>query len=65
MTLDDQANQFAIALLMPESLLKADIQAMGGIDLVDDADAAKLARRYGVSIALLGYRLGQIDASKR
>lgn len=50
---------------MPEDMLKADVAKMGGIDLVDDVNAGALARRYGVSIALLGYRLGQIDARKR
>ena len=58
--IEQEANAFALALLMPEEWLRRDVKAMGTIDIVDDVKVGKLAKKYQVSIALMTFRLGQI-----
>lgn len=57
---DREANEFAMALLMPEGLLRREVQRIGGLDLCDDDAVKKLARMFGVPQALLAIRLGQL-----
>jgi len=58
--MDAEVNAFALALLMPEPLLRADIAKMGGVDLCDDNAVEKLAKRYQVPVAAMALRLGQL-----
>lgn len=51
-----EANQFAAALLMPEMLLRAEIERLG-LDLDDEVDVGELARRFAVSTAAMSFRL--------
>ena len=59
--IEREANQFAMALLMPEHLLKLAIEEIGltGIDLHGD-DVKKLAGMFQVEEKLMAFRLGQI-----
>lgn len=50
-----EANNFAAALLMPESLLKADIENIVGS--ITDTHVVRLATKYGVSEQAMGFRL--------
>ena len=53
------ANDFARCLLMPREFIFQDIkkwQNRSGIELVDDA-VPSLAKQYGVSERMMGYRL--------
>lgn len=58
--MDAEANAFALALLMPEPLLRADIAKMSGVDLCDDNVVERLAKRYQVPVAAMALRLGQL-----
>ena len=58
--IDAEANAFAMELLMPEHLLRADLAKMGGIDIEDEPKVEKLARRYKVTRAVMILRLGQL-----
>jgi len=54
-----EANLFAMCLLIPEDMLRADLKRLGIIafDIEEDAQIAKLAERYGVSQQLMVLRL--------
>jgi len=52
-----EANAFASALLIPESLLIADINTNGGIDMDDVPAIERLARKYKVSRQAMMFRL--------
>ena len=54
-----QANQFAAALLMPESLIRAQI-AKTDLDLDDEDDVSSLARQFNVSAAAMTFRLKKL-----
>lgn len=45
---------------MPTEFLLRDIKAMGGIDITDDDQIDKLARKYRVGTSLMAIRLGQL-----
>ena len=60
--MDEEANAFAMELLMPEAWLRRDVAKMGGIDIEDDKKVKKLAERYRVSVQAMTLRLGQILA---
>jgi len=60
MDIEQEANLFAIELLMPTAFLKRDLKAMGGIDFSDDRQIDKLAKRYRVSTSMMAIRLGQL-----
>lgn len=57
---EDEANQFAMALLMPEDLVRKEIKRMGGVDLCDDKQIKKLAAVFMVPVALMAIRIGQL-----
>jgi Zn-dependent peptidase ImmA (M78 family) len=57
--MEDEANAFAIALLMPEEWIRRDAK---GIDLLDTSAVEKLAKLYQVSVPLMSYRIGQLMA---
>lgn len=56
-----EANFFAAELLMPEHFLKAEALSF---DLVDDAAAKDLAKRYGVSVQAMMIRLANLGILK-
>lgn len=58
--MEDEANHFAMCLLMPEKFLRADIAKMGGVDLADDKKIGKLAKRYRVPASLMAIRIGTL-----
>lgn len=58
--LEDEANAFAMALLMPEKFVREAVAKAGGVDLSDDKAIEKLAREFQVPNAVMAYRLGQL-----
>lgn len=55
-----EANYFAMHLLVPSSLLRAELDKIGGIDLsADDGTLKKLAKKFGVSEAVIAFRVGE------
>lgn len=58
---DAEANHFAISLLLPKDMVRQEVRAMGGVDIADDADVKMLARKFGVSISLMAFRIGQLS----
>lgn len=61
-TMDEEANEFAMELLMPEVWLRRDIKALGGIDIEDEPAVNKLAKRYRVSPNVMVLRIGMLSA---
>ena len=59
---DREANLFAIALLMPEELVRKEVAKLKRpLDLSDDNCGVKeLAKKFGVSITLMAMRLGEL-----
>jgi Zn-dependent peptidase ImmA (M78 family) len=59
---DREANLFAIALLMPEELVRKEVAKLKQpLDLSDDNKGVKqLAQKFGVSITLMAMRLGEL-----
>lgn len=55
-SLERQAHEFAIALLMPELLLREEVEKLN-LDLSDDEQIKILAKKFGVSVSALFYRL--------
>lgn len=58
--IEAEANAFAMELLMPSEFLLRDLKQMGGIDLADDEQVAKLAKKYRVAVSLMAIRIGQL-----
>ena len=54
---EKEANLFAAEILMPERFLKGDLADRSAIDLYDEEFLPELARRYGVSVQALMFRL--------
>lgn len=55
-----EANFFAASLLMPKSMLRADVELKRGFNgevSLDEGDVLSLAKRYGVSKVAMQYRL--------
>lgn len=63
MTVEEQreaeANYFAMHLLVPTEALKKAVNAAGGIDLCDDDALKKLAKKFGVSLTIIAFRMGE------
>lgn len=60
---DAEANYFAMCLLMPEDLVRAEMKRVGAIDLADDSKneaLTKLCKTFRVSASLMVLRLGQL-----
>ena len=55
--MDAEANAFAMALLMPEHLVR---KYAKGIDLFDDEAVGRLAKRFKVPVTVAAIRLGQV-----
>lgn len=58
---EQEANLFAMYLLMPEDLLRAEIKKIRSIDIGDDKAIKKLADKFKVSVTVMTLRLGQIS----
>lgn len=54
---EKEANLFAAELLMPEKFLKLDLASHRMIDIHDESLIPVLARKYGVSVQALTFRL--------
>ena len=63
---EDEANAFAMELLMPEDFIRRDWEeySKGVIDIVEDANIAKMARRYRVSLQMMMFRLVELGIIK-
>lgn len=55
--LDHQANEFALALLMPRDQFLDEIKKLGGLDLTDDTNLKLLCKTFGVTATAVAYRL--------
>lgn len=58
--IEDEANQFAMSLLVPDKLLKQVIDEYGDIDLCDDKFLKYIARTFDVSMNVAAIRVSQI-----
>ena len=54
-----EANSFGAALLMPAKLVREEIKRYG-LDLDDEEDLSRLAKRFNVSSTAMSYRLGTL-----
>lgn len=54
---EKEANLFAAELLMPAKFLERDLSGRGRLDLYDDDFIPALAKKYGVSVQALMFRL--------
>ncbi len=61
LAIEEEANCFARHLLVPSSLLRAEVAKIGPIDIADDSDGRvkKLAKIFGVSPTLIVFRLAE------
>ena len=59
-----EANLFAMCLLMPRDFVIAEVRKMGGVDLLEDKQVGELAKKFGVSVALMTARLLQLQEEK-
>jgi Zn-dependent peptidase ImmA (M78 family) len=58
--IDDEANAFAMELLMPTEFLLADLKAMGSFDIEDPKPIRKLAQKYNVSEQAMLIRIARL-----
>lgn len=63
--IEAEANYFAMCLLLPERMLREEIAKAGPISLVDDEQASKLAKKFGVSITMFMVRLVDLGILKK
>lgn len=54
---DREANLFAMALLMPEEMIRREAKLLSAIDLLEDKSIKPLADKFNVSIILMVIRL--------
>lgn len=59
-TMEREANQFAMELLMPRKFVEAELAKAGRIDMEDEIAIARLAKKFKVSVPIMTIRLGQI-----
>lgn len=58
--MDAEANAFAMELLMPEFLLRPELEKIGGIDIENETAVRKLATKFKVSTQVMTLRIGQL-----
>lgn len=58
--MDEEANQFAIELLMPRDWVLADLIEMQNFDIETEPRLILLAKRYQVSLQLMTIRVYQV-----
>ena len=61
---DIEANYFALCLLMPEHMVRAEVAKMGGIDLGDDASIQRIADTFQVPLTAAAVRIGMLMAKR-
>lgn len=60
--MEEEANYFAMCLLMPEKLVKEEMALINlDLDLADDTYIKELSKRFGVSQTAMMIRLVQLD----
>jgi Zn-dependent peptidase ImmA (M78 family) len=62
--MEAEANAFAMELLMPADWVRREAAKLGGVDIEDEKKVAKLAKKFGVSNAVMTLRLGQLLAEQ-
>lgn len=60
---EQEANAFAAALLMPQTLLQRELQAYNGFDLSDSSMLTELAKKFEVSTQAMSYRIINLSDS--
>lgn len=63
--IEREANYFAMCLLMPENLVRQEVQKLArskrhSIDICDDQWVKELAKQFRVPITLMAIRIGQV-----
>lgn len=58
--MEQEANHFAMCLLVPEKLLREELGRIKSLDLCDDEGLKKLAKKFCVSETLMTVRLHQL-----
>ncbi len=58
-----EANLFAAELLMPAKLITKEVEGMDDIDIVEDGKIERLAKKFGVSIQAMSFRLANLGVS--
>ena len=58
--MDAEANQFALALLMPAEMVRREVAKMKGFDICENSDIKKLADKFRVPVTAMAIRLGQL-----
>jgi len=60
-----EATYFAMHLLVPTVMLRAELNKLGGLDVVDDDDKTlrELARKFKVSKTIIAFRIAE-EATK-
>lgn len=59
-TEEAEANLFAMCLLMPEDLLRDELDKWKSFDLISDKDTITLAKKFQVSVPMMAFRLGML-----
>jgi Zn-dependent peptidase ImmA (M78 family) len=57
-TLEDEANVFAVCLLIPGHLLREEIDKMGGLDLGNNKQFNALCKIFDVTHSAMALRMG-------
>lgn len=60
---EQEANQFAAALLMPQTLLQKELQDYNGFDFSDSSMITELAKKFEVSTQAMSYRIINLTES--
>jgi Zn-dependent peptidase ImmA (M78 family) len=58
---EEEANYFARCLLMPESLMRAELEKRPHFDLANDKMLVELARLFQVPVAVMVIRLKELS----
>lgn len=63
--MEDEANVFAMEMLMPTKFLIKEIRAIGGVSIDDDEKMDRLARKFKVQQQILAVRILRLDEELR
>ncbi len=63
--MEEEANLFAMELLMPTKFLEAEIAKIGQFDVEDERPVAALAKKFGVSPQVMLWRLAYYLSHKQ
>lgn len=61
---EKDANAFAAALLMPQTLMQKELKKYNGFDMSDNSMITDLAKKFEVSIPAMSYRIINLAESK-